>query len=433
MHEKKMNVFQLTVVTIINMMGSGIVLLPANLAEVGTISVLSWVITFAGAMALAYAFSKAGLYTTNQDGMGGYAQYAYGKSGAFLANYTYGISLLIADAAIAISVMGYIAVLFNWHLDPLQIALGTIALLWFGTVLNFGGARMTGDLSIFNILGIIVPIVVLSIVGWFYFSSARFIGAWDPHNYSIFKGVSKSIPITLWGFMGLETAPANMNVAKHPKHDVPIAVVCGTIGSAILYVASTNVIMGITPLGKLANSNAPFGLVFSEMFSPIVGKIVMAVMIISCFGSLLDGQCTIADVFKASSYAGYFPKIFRETIRNGSPIIGMFITTGLQTLLALMTISPTLSRQFSILVNLAVVTNVVPYILSMGTLNSMQIIERAPIRKRTFTNAIAFIASMYCLYALYTTGPVALMCGALVTFAGWPLYGLISHRFVNLY
>lgn len=35
-----MSVFELTLLTVINMMGSGIVMLPTTLAEVGTISIL---------------------------------------------------------------------------------------------------------------------------------------------------------------------------------------------------------------------------------------------------------------------------------------------------------------------------------------------------------------------------------------------------------
>ena len=38
-----MGVVQLTTVTAINMMGSGIILLPATLAEVGTVSIFAWI------------------------------------------------------------------------------------------------------------------------------------------------------------------------------------------------------------------------------------------------------------------------------------------------------------------------------------------------------------------------------------------------------
>lgn len=38
----KMGVVQLTILTMVNMMGSGIIMLPTKLAEVGTISIISW-------------------------------------------------------------------------------------------------------------------------------------------------------------------------------------------------------------------------------------------------------------------------------------------------------------------------------------------------------------------------------------------------------
>ncbi len=41
----KMGVVQLTILTMVNMMGSGIIMLPTKLAEVGTISIISWLVT----------------------------------------------------------------------------------------------------------------------------------------------------------------------------------------------------------------------------------------------------------------------------------------------------------------------------------------------------------------------------------------------------
>ena len=67
---KKLGVRQLTILTAVNMMGAGIILLPANLAQVGTISVLSWLVTAAGAATLAYAFARAGTFSNRKGGMG---------------------------------------------------------------------------------------------------------------------------------------------------------------------------------------------------------------------------------------------------------------------------------------------------------------------------------------------------------------------------
>ena len=58
----KMGVMQLTLLTVVNMMGSGIILLPTKLAEVGTLSITSWIVTALGSLALAYAFAKCGRF-----------------------------------------------------------------------------------------------------------------------------------------------------------------------------------------------------------------------------------------------------------------------------------------------------------------------------------------------------------------------------------
>lgn len=75
--KNKMNVFQLTIITAINMMGSGIIMLPAKLARVGTMSILSWLVTVLGSMALAYSFAQCGMYSNKTGGMGGYAKKEY--------------------------------------------------------------------------------------------------------------------------------------------------------------------------------------------------------------------------------------------------------------------------------------------------------------------------------------------------------------------
>ncbi len=149
----KMGVVQLTILTMVNMMGSGIIMLPTKLSEVGTISIISWLVTAVGSMALAWAFAKCGMFSRKSGGMGGYAEYAFGKSGNFMANYTYGVSLLIANVAIAISAVGYGTELFGAALTPIQIGLATIAVLWICTIANFGGARITGQISSVTVWG----------------------------------------------------------------------------------------------------------------------------------------------------------------------------------------------------------------------------------------------------------------------------------------
>lgn len=425
----KMSVLQLTMITAINMMGSGIIMLPTNLAQVGTMSILSWLVTGVGSMALAYAFAQCGMFSRNEGGMGGYAEYSHGTAGSFMANYSYGVSLVIANIAIAISAVGYASVFLGVQLSPVAVGLWTIFTLWLATSLNFGGASITGKLGSITVWGVIIPVLGMSTIGWFWFSGHQYVTAWNPNHLPFFTAVGKSISITLWAFLGLESASANMDAVENPKKNVPIACLGGTIGAGIIYIISTNVIAGIVPNASLLNTNAPFGLAYASMLGPIAGKIVMALMVMSCFGSLLGWQFTIAGVFRSSAVEGYFPKAFGKVSKNGTPVLGMCIITICQSLLALMTISPTLAKQFNVLVNLAVVTNVIPYLLSMSSVNTIMKSENVPEGKIKKTTIIALIASAYSLYALYSSGLEPMFYGSIVTFAGWTLYGFVSHRF----
>lgn len=228
--QNKIGVGQLTIITMVNMMGSGIIMLPTKLAEIGTISVVSWIVTALGSSALAYAFAQCGMFNKKSGGMGGYAEYSFGKSGSFMANYTYAISLLIANIAIAISAVGYGTQLLGVNLSPFEIALWTIATLWLSTVLNFGGARITGNISSFTVWGVIIPVVGICIIGWYWFDGSMYIKAWNPHNVPVFEAISASIAMTLWSFLGLESACANTDIVENPQRNVPIAVLGGTLG-----------------------------------------------------------------------------------------------------------------------------------------------------------------------------------------------------------
>ncbi len=425
----KIGVVQLTILTMVNMMGSGIIMLPTKLAEIGTISIVSWLVTAVGSTALAYAFAQCGMFSKKSGGMGGYAEYSFGKAGNFMANYTYGVSLVIANTAIAISAVGYGSEFLGATLSPLSIALWTIFTLWLATVLNFGGARITGNISSFTIWGVIIPVVGISIIGWKWFDSSMYVNSWNPHNVPTFEAIGVSISMTLWAFLGLESACANADAVENPEKNVPIAVLGGTLGAAVIYIVSTNVIAGIVPNLELANSTAPFGLAFAHMFNETIGKVIMGLMVMSCFGSLLGWQFTIAQVFKSSAEEGYFPAFFKKVTSKDAPIVGMVTITALQTLLSLMTISPSLNKQFNVLVDLAVVTNVIPYLLSMAALAVLLKAENVAPQKYKTTVFVAFIGSLYSIYALYAAGEQAMLYGSIVTFIGWTLYGFVSYKF----
>ena len=428
--QKKMTLIQLTFIVAVNMMGSGIIMLPTNMAQVGAISLLSWVVTAVGSMAIAYGFAQAGVFNQRAGGLSAYAEDAYGKDGYFQVSFLYFLSLAIANVAVAISAVGYLAAFFPWlSSTPVATTVGVIVLLWLTTVANFGGPSITGRIGAVTVWGVILPVGLISIIGWFWFKSDTFAAAWNPQGLSIAQGMGSSIALTLWAFLGMESAAQNSAAVENPKRNVPLACMLGTLGAAAIYILSTTVIQGIVPNAELAESTGPFGLAYAKMFNPTVGSIVMALAVMACLGSLLGWQFTLAQTAKAAADERMFPAFFSKVNAMGAPITGMVIMGVVQSLMALSTISPNLSEQFSALVNLAVVTNVIPYIVALSALTVIMQAARVPERTYRRNLAVAVVAIVYSVYALWASGFEAVMGGMLVMGLGWLIWAFMAPRF----
>jgi putrescine:ornithine antiporter len=429
---KRMNLVQLTFIVAVNMMGSGIIMLPTNMAQVGAISLLSWIVTALGSMAIAYGFAQAGLFNQRPGGMSAYAEDAYGKSGYFLVFFLYFLSLAVGNVAIAISAVGYLASFMPWlSSTPIATCIGVIALLWLTTVANFGGPSVTGRIGSVTVWGVIIPVGALSLIGWFWFSPEIFGAAWNPKGLSLLEGMGSSISLTLWAFLGMESAAQNSAAVENPKRDVPLACMFGTLGAAVIYILSTTVIQGIVPNPELAKSTGPFGTAYAHMFNPVVGSIIMGLAVVACLGSLLGWQFTIAATGKAAADERMFPSLFSKVNRMGAPITGMIVLGVVQSAMALSTISPSLSEQFSALVSLAVVTNVVPYIIALSALMvMMQAVDITKFQYR-LNVAVALVAMLYSTYAIYASGKDAVLGGMLVTALAFVIWGFIAPRFTS--
>src|SRR5438094_8393915 len=159
------------------------------------------------------------------------------------------------------------------------------------------------------------------------------------------------------------------------------------------------------------------------MFNPTVGSIIMALAAMACLGSLLGWQFTIAQTAKSAAEDRMFPAFFAKVTQNSAPITGMIVMGGVQSLMALSTISPTLSEQFSALVNLAVVTNVIPYIISLSALVVMM--KKANVAPGTYrlNVSVMLVAVLYSTYAIYASGKDAVLGGTLVLALTYILYG----------
>jgi putrescine:ornithine antiporter len=430
---KKMSLMGLTTLVAVNMMGSGIIMLPASMGQLGAISLLSWLVTAVGSMAIAYCFAQLGVICPRSGGMSAYSEEAHGKSAFFMCSFLYFLSLAIGNVAIAISAVGYLTPFVPWlGTGAFPLFIGVLGLIWLTTAANFGGPKVTGQIGAATVWGVIIPVGLLSIIGWFWFKPSVFAEAWNPHHMSVLAGINKSIPLTLWAFLGMESAAQNSDAVENPQKNVPLACMLGTLGAAVIYILSTTVIQGIVPNADLAKSSAPFATVYAQMFNPTIGKIIMALAVIACVGSLLGWQFTLAQTAKYTADGRYFPKLFSKVTAMGAPIGGLIVNGILQTLMAFSTMSPNATAQFNKLVNLAAVTNLVPYVTSLSGL--LIVMHKAKSGTNIFhRNVVVLMAAMaYSIYAIYASGMDAVFGAMIVMAIGYVLFGFIANRFDDL-
>ena len=370
--------------------------------------------------------------------MGGYSQYAFGKSGNMLANYTYAVAIVIANVGVAISAVGYFCKVVDIEIGGITTALMTMFFIWLTTLPNFWSSKITGKIGTVTVWGVIIPVIGIIVIGWYWFKSDIYVAGWNPHQLGFFDALPQALALTMWAFLGLESASANSDAVENPEKSVPIAVLGGTLFTAIVYIISTAVIGGIIPYETLAISSAPFGLVYAHMFGDGVGKFIEIIMCIACLGSLLTWQFTTGQVFKSCADVGYFYKIFGRVTKRGAPVIGLVIICLIQSAFLLMSITPSFNREFNVIVDFSVVIDLVPYILCMSAcstiMKSSDDYKAGKIKhsKLVLVGVVCFLANAYTLYAMYSSGSEALVYGSLVTFAGWIIFGRYMSSQLNI-
>src|SRR5688572_21291708 len=126
------------------MIGSGIFLLPATLAQVGSVTIVGWLVATLGAIALALLFGKLARRQPLAGGPASYIFDAFGPFAGMQASLWYWTSCLIGNVAIAAAAAGYLSAFFGLDVGPASMASITIALIWLATTVNLVSPRFAG-------------------------------------------------------------------------------------------------------------------------------------------------------------------------------------------------------------------------------------------------------------------------------------------------
>ncbi len=425
---KKLGMWMLTALVVGNMIGSGVFLLPASLAQYGTITLFSWVLTAVGAMLLALVFAKLASLFPKTGGPYIYCKEGFGNFVGFQVAYNYWIYMWVGNAAIAVATTGYLSTFFPPLADNNLLAFFiTAGILWFFTLVNVIGVHFAGALQVILTVLKFIPLLVIAFIGIF-FIDLNNLKAFNISGASNFSALSNGAMLTLWAFLGMESASIPADDVKNPKKTIPRATILGTLLAACVYIISTVAIMGVIPVESLKNSAAPFsdfaGVIFGEW-----GKLVMgAVAVIACVGALngwilLQGQIPLA-----AAKDQLFPRRFSKVSKKRAPVFGIVFSSLLITILLMMNFNKNLVDQFTFIISLATLAALVAYLYTAIAEFVIYIKHPSKIEKRTVVKSltIAALAFIYAFWAVVSAGTEIVFYGTLLLFTSIPIYGLME-------
>lgn len=419
---RKMTLTQATMLVAGNMIGTGVFLLPVNLAQVGGIAIFGWLIATAGVAALGLIFAKLGELKPSAGGPYAYARDFLGPYAGFQTNYVYWFGNWIGNIAIAVAAIGYLAELIPPLSAPPAGVLATAVLIWLLTLANILGPRVVGALETWTMALALLPILAIAIFGWFWFDVSTFLSGWNVSGDSDLHAVSRAASMALWAYMGIESAAVSAAVIENPTRNVPLATLIGLGMAAVIYVLSSSVIMGILPNEELRTSHAPFAEA-ARLAIGTTGAIIISICaVLKSIGSLGGWMLLVGQSAQAAAQDGMFPRVFGRLSVNGVPAHGLIIVSILMTVVLFATMSPTLADQFNHIVNLAVLLVIVPYIYSAVAV--VKVIYDLKLPRATFVRYkfLALVAVIYCLWVILGGEPITVVHAMVALLISVPLY-----------
>jgi amino acid transporter len=421
-----------------NMIGSGFFLLPASLAQSGSVTVLSWILGTVLAVVLGGAFARLARDYPKLESPDDYVRPALGRDMGFLATTLYWFSSWIGNNAIAVVAFGYLAKLvIDGPADPHTQMYGQIGLIWLMFALNLLGPKQIARFQSLAVIFGLAPVVVVLVGGWGHFDPALYTAAWNttgaawnvvapagvPVPRSDAALVFSSLAPVFWAFVGLETGAMVAGIVNDPDRNVPRATIAGIALAGVVYIVSSVLVMGILPAERLATSDYPFALVAGEIFgSDIAIYVIAAAAALKATGTLGGWMLVTGESGARAAQRGYLPAIFGRLRPNGSAAWGLLLVSLGMTAIAFLTLAPRVAEQFGFIINIVVLLVVLAY-AAAGLSLMVGTPQRPSGTKERLLGAGALVA---CALLIFSSPWDMILGAAGVTLVAWILFRVFA-------
>lgn len=405
--------------------GSGVFMLPANLAPYGLYGLIGWALSGLGALALSLVFASLCSRFPHTGGPHVYVGNAFGPVAAFFTGWTYWVISWISSTAVIVASVGYLSPFIGEQSQAVYLAL-EILLLAAITALNLMGIQAVGRVETLLTFLKFIPLISIPLFALFFF---------DINNLSISPEVAQ-LPLstilgavtltTLWGFVGLESATVTADSVESASTTIPKAIFLGTLTTLFVYVINCVGIMGIMPGAELIQSKAPYVDATNILFGGNWHLVVSIIASIVCVATLNAWMLTSGHIALGLSEQALMPQLFGIKNKDGAPIWGLICSSlGIIPLLFL-TANSSMTAQITAIIDFSVIAFLFVYLVCSLALVKLLLTQTT--KRRAIELIVALIATFFCCWVMYETSLQTLCIASLFVISGLPLYLLWYRR-----
>lgn len=415
---RKLGLPMATALVVGSMVGSGVFLLPAQLAPFGWNSVVAWAATISGALVLAIVISRLIRALPQSGGPIGIVTATLGPLAGTLIGWSAWISYWTAVATLAIAATSYLSVFLPVLATNRAFAAAlTIALIGSVTLLNLRGARTAGGFQLGTTILKLMPLVAVVIIlaGLGAKGTLRVIPF--PVEGLNFTSITTAASLTLWALVGFEAVGLASDKIDRPAINVGRATVIGTALTGMIYIAVCSGILLTLPQATLAASNAPFSLFIETYWSRDAAVAVAAFAAISAIGAMNGFVLIQGEIPLTMARAGLLPSWFGKINGAGTPVRMQVVSSLLACALVIFNSSKSLGSLFAFMALLS----------TSATLWLYLALAAASLRLR-IAKILAAIGGLYALWTLWGAGFVATSLSLMLMLTALPVYFWMRRR-----
>jgi APA family basic amino acid/polyamine antiporter len=314
--------FSLTAIAVNGMVGSGIFVLPAQVAQLlGAAGLSAYLAAGLAAGLIVLCFAEVGALFDRSGGPYLYARAAFGDFVGFEIGWMMLLARLTAMAAISNAFASYAGFFWPWAAAGAGRVITIATAIVILTIINYRGVQY-GTWTV-NLLTIskLVPLLVFVVAGLFFLDPGR-PPAWTIPQAAALRQASL---LLIFAYGGFEFAVVPGEEVIRPRRNVPIALLTAIAFVAVLYVLIQFVAQSTLP--GLASSATPLASSSRMFLGPLGAVLLTAGAVFSTTGTNSALMLVTPRILFAMAEGGQLPRIFaRVHARFRTPDVAIVAT-----------------------------------------------------------------------------------------------------------